>query len=370
MIVRLVNLNKRFENVEAVNRLNLKIDSGKFLVLLGPSGCGKTTTLRMIAGLEIQDEGDIYFGDRLVNEVEPRERKLAMVFQNYALYPHMTVYDNISFPLRIKKVPHEKIRQRVQEVASTLRIEALLDRKPKQISGGEAQRVALGRSLIVDSDVLLMDEPLSNLDAKLRMQMRSELILLHRQLKKTTIYVTHDQIEAMTIGEEIAIMNRGVLQQVGTPLEVYNDPANRFVAEFLGSPQINIINATIREENGKLNAAMDSCQVAPPPEVEDNIRTAGISKILVGIRPEHVMFSTQEAANSFPAEIFLIESVGSDLYVHVKYKDQRTILRTEPSQRLAVGDKVWILFKPEKCHFFDPVSGASLRRPKEDITEI
>lgn len=362
MIVRLQNINKRFENVEAVKNLSLKVDSGKFLVLLGPSGCGKTTTLRMIAGLEVQDEGDIYFGDRLVNELEPRERRLAMVFQNYALYPHMSVFENISFPLKIKKVPKGKIRERVSQVASVLRIEGLLDRKPKEISGGEAQRVALGRSLIVDSDILLMDEPLSNLDAKLRTQTRAELELLHRKLKKTTIYVTHDQVEAMTIGEQIAIMNKGVLQQVGTPTEVYSLPTNRFVAEFLGSPPINMLEATVTEKEGRLRATIGKCEISFPREVEKNLKTSRVSNIVVGVRGENVSFSAEETDNSLVAEVLLIQSIGSDLFVYLVRQGKTIIGRVEPSKRISIGDKVSIILDSEKCHFFDAESGVSLWR--------
>jgi len=367
MIVRLVNINKRFDNVEAVKDLDLEVESGKFLVLLGPSGCGKTTTLRMIAGLEAQDEGDIYFGETLVNDLEPKERNLAMVFQNYALYPHMTVYDNISFPLRMRRIPRREVQQRVHQVAATLRIEKLLHRKPKQISGGEAQRVALGRSLIVDSDVLLMDEPLSNLDAKLRMQMRAELELLHRKLKKTTIYVTHDQIEAMTIGQQIAIMNRGVLQQLGTPIEVYSRPANRFVAEFLGSPQINMLNGRVVEKDGSLVAEVDQCRIGGlPKEVVANLKKRYASRILVGIRPEHVVLSPQEVESSLPAEVILIESSGADIYVYMERGESRIIGRTDPSQRVSVGDSVWVVFNPEKCHFFDSGTGLSFREKIPD----
>lgn len=360
MIVRLQNINKSFGNVEAVKDLSLKVESGKFLVLLGPSGCGKTTTLRMIAGLEIQDEGDIYFGDRVVNELEPRERKLAMVFQNYALYPHMSVFENISFPLKIKKLPKNEIKERVGQVASVLRIEGLLDRKPKQISGGEAQRVALGRSLIVDSDVLLMDEPLSNLDAKLRTQMRAELELLHRELRKTTIYVTHDQIEAMTIGEQIAIMNKGVLQQVGTPTEVYSRPSNRFVAEFLGSPQINMLEATIIEKAGRLGVAIDGCEILLPRGVELNVRNSRTSNILVGVRAENLFFSAKKRDNAIAAEVLLVESIGSDLFVYLVHQGKRIIGRTEPSKEISVGNLVWITLDTGKCHFFDAESGMSL----------
>jgi len=360
MKVVLENISKQFGKVVAVKDFSLEILSGEFLVLLGPSGSGKTTVLRMIAGLQIQDSGDIYIGDTLVNDLEPKDRNLTMVFQNYALYPHMIVFDNIAFPLKVRKVQKDEIQRRVAQVASALRIGDLMDRKPREISGGEAQRVALGRTIIGDSQIFLMDEPLSNLDAKLRIQMRAELQLLHRKLKKTTIYVTHDQVEAMTIGQKIAIMDKGELQQVGTPDEVYNYPANRFVAEFIGSPPINMLEGEIKRRNGRVEIEIDDYFLTVPVRMENVLRESNLSRVLVGVRPENVSIFMEKQVNSLPADVELVESIGSDLYVYLIHKDKTIIARTQPSAKLPIGRTVWLTFDCEKTHIFNIQNGLSL----------
>lgn len=360
MKVVLENLHKQFGKVVAVKEFSLEIASGQFLVLLGPSGSGKTTVLRMIAGLVIQDSGDIYIGNTLVNDLEPKDRNLTMVFQNYALYPHMTVFDNIAFPLKVRKVAKYEIQKKVTQIGSMLRIDDLMDRKPREISGGEAQRVALGRTIIGDSQILLMDEPLSNLDAKLRIQMRAELQLLHRKLKKTTIYVTHDQVEAMTIGQRIAIMDKGFLQQVGTPEEVYNYPVNRFVAEFIGSPPINMLEGEITRKDERVGIDIDGCFLAFPLRVENVLTNSNLSRVLVGVRPENVSMFVEKQADSLSAEVELVESIGSDLYVYLIHNDETIIARTQPSVSLSIGKTVWLTFDCEKTHIFNIQNGQSL----------
>lgn len=359
MKVVLENINKQFGKVVAVKEFSLEIASGQFLVLLGPSGSGKTTVLRMIAGLQVQDSGNIYIENTLVNDLEPKDRNLTMVFQNYALYPHMTVFNNIAFPLKVRKVPKDEVQGKVAQVASMLRIGDLMDRKPREISGGEAQRVALGRTIIGDSHIFLMDEPLSNLDAKLRIQMRAELQLLHRKLKKTTIYVTHDQIEAMTIGEKIAIMDKGILQQVGTPDEVYNYPANKFVAEFIGSPPINMLEGEITKRDERVEIEIDDYFLTFPLKVENVLRESHLSRVLVGVRPENVSIFTEKQANSLPAEVELVESIGSDLYVYLIHNDKTIIARTQPSANLPIGKTVWLTFDCKKTLIFNIQTGRS-----------
>jgi len=360
MKVVLENINKQFGKVVAVKEFSLEIPSGQFLVLLGPSGSGKTTVLRMIAGLQIQDSGNIYIGNTLVNDLEPKDRNLTMVFQNYALYPHMTVFNNIAFPLKVRKVPKDEVQRKVAQIASMLRIGELMDRKPREISGGEAQRVALGRTIIGDSQIFLMDEPLSNLDAKLRIQMRAELQLLHRKLKKTTIYVTHDQVEAMTIGEKITIMDKGILQQLGTPDEVYNYPVNRFVAEFIGSPPINMLEGEITRRDERVEIEIDDYFLTFPLKVENVLRESNLSRALVGVRPENVLIFAEKQANSLPSEVELVESIGSDLYVYLIHDDKTIIARTQPPVNLPIGKTVWLTFDCKKPLIFNIQTGRSL----------
>jgi len=361
--VKLVNLTKRFGKVVAVNKLNLSIRDKEFLVLLGPSGCGKTTTLRMIAGLERPDEGEIYINDRLVNDLPPRERNIAMVFQSYALYPHMTVYDNIAFPLKMRKLPKEEIDKRVKEVADLLRIRHLLDRKPGQLSGGEAQRVAIGRAIVREAEVFLMDEPLSNLDAKLRIYMRAELKRLQRELGVTTIYVTHDQVEAMTMADRIAIMNHGVLQQVGTPDEVYNYPKNIFVAGFIGSPPMNFIDFTLTASSDKQVIDAGSFRIELPGDLgEVLVNKARTQELVLGVRPEHIKVFTEKPSmkNIIEAEVYVVEPLGSETILDLKIGEYLIKARIPGTISTSVGGKVWLLFDMDKIHVFDKKSGKAI----------
>ena len=316
--VTLKNLTKTFKNVVAVNNVNLEIQDKEFLVLVGPSGCGKTTCLRMVAGLEEATSGEILIGDRLVNDVSPKDRDIAMVFQNYALYPHMSVFDNMAFGLKLRKVPKDEIKRRVQEAAQLLGLTELLDRKPKQLSGGQRQRVALGRAIVREPKVFLMDEPLSNLDAKLRVQTRAELIKLHRRLGITTIYVTHDQVEAMTMGDRIVVMRDGVVQQVDTPLGLYNKPANMFVAGFIGTPSMNFIDATLQKNGDRYVVDAGSFKVVIPKEKNGGRFESYVGKqVVFGVRPED-MFDKNIASlvepteeNTIKATVDVIEPMGS-----------------------------------------------------------
>lgn len=355
MRIRLKNLTKRFGDVVAVNDVSFEVEDKQFLVLLGPSGCGKTTTLRCIAGLETPDEGEIYMGDTLVNELPPRDRNVAMVFQSYALYPHMTVFDNIAFPLKMRKVPKNEIEERVKHTAELLRIIHLLGRKPKQLSGGEAQRVALGRAIVRDPKVFLLDEPLSNLDAKLRIYMRAELKRLQHKLRVTTIYVTHDQVEAMTMADEIAIMNLGLLQQLGNANEIFNHPANLFVAGFIGSPPTNFIDCTFTEKDG--SCLLDAGNFTfPVSDVISKIikEKATGSELILGVRPEFIFLDKKRAPDRLiKAEVYVTEPMGSEVIVDLKIGENFIKAKVAPDFTISVGEKVWMGFNEEKMHLFD-----------------
>lgn len=353
--VTIKNLTKRFGNVIAVNNVSLEVKDKEFLVLLGPSGCGKTTTLRCIAGLDAPDEGEIYIGDRLVNDLAPKDRNVAMVFQSYALYPHMTVFDNIAFPLKMKKLPMSEIEKKVKEVAEFLKISHLLNRKPGQLSGGEKQRVALGRAIVRNPDVFLMDEPLSNLDAKLRIYMRAELKRLQKELGVTTIYVTHDQVEAMTMADKIAIMNQGVLQQVGTAFEVFNSPSNLFVAGFIGSPPMNFINCTLKEENGSYYLDAGAFAMSIPASLGKIIgEKSSSSEVILGVRPEDIIVEEKPVAkNSIKAEVYVTEPMGSEIVIDLKVNGEIIKVKTLKEFKLNIGDEVWIRFSEDKIHIFD-----------------
>jgi len=317
---------KKFGMVTAVDQVSLTAKDKEFVVLVGPSGCGKTTTLRMIAGLEELTEGDIYIGDRKVNNVPPKDRDIAMVFQNYALYPHMNVYKNMAFGLRLRKFSRKVIDSRVKEGARILGIEELLQRKPRELSGGQRQRVAMGRAIVRQPQVFLFDEPLSNLDAKLRVQMRGELAKLHERLEKTIVYVTHDQIEAMTLADRIVVMHQGRIMQIGNPMEVYNNPKNLFVAGFIGSPAMNLLNVILTEDNGSLFVKGQSFNLAIPRSLQGRYRKAKDKEVILGIRPEHIydkkikgpfpsgesMRATVEVVEPMGSEVILITSSGSD----------------------------------------------------------
>jgi len=349
------NLMKRFGDVVAVNDVSFKVEDKEFLVLLGPSGCGKTTTLRCIAGLEAPDEGEIYIGDTLVNELPPKDRNVAMVFQSYALYPHMKVFDNIAFPLKMHKVPKDEIRKRVKRTAELLRITHLLDRKPRQLSGGEAQRTALGRAIVRDPMVFLMDEPLSNLDAKLRIYMRTELKRLQRDLGVTTVYVTHDQVEAMTMSDKIAIMNLGMLQQLGDAYEIYNRPANLFVAGFIGSPPMNLMNCTFTEKNGSCFLDAGTFTLPIPDDISGIIKEkATSSELILGARPKDISLGKRRTPENFvEAEVYVTEPLGSEVIVDLKVGDKLVKAETTPDFAISISERVWIGFIRERMHLFD-----------------
>src|SRR5437588_769336 len=320
--VTLRNLTKTFKNVVAVDNVNLEIKDKEFLVLVGPSGCGKTTALRMVAGLEEASSGEIYIGERLVNDVSPKDRDIAMVFQNYALYPHMSVYDNMAFGLKLRKVPRTEIKQRVTQVANMLDLGGLLERKPKQLSGGQRQRVALGRAIVRDPSVFLMDEPLSNLDAKLRVQTRAEIGKLHLRLKTTIVYVTHDQTEAMTMGNRIAVMNEGFLQQVDKPQVLYDYPSNVFVAGFIGSPAMNLLPGELKQSDGSMSVQGPGYDVPLPESIADSARAVTSPKVLLGIRPEHVSPAAtydEQPPNEMDATVEVVEHLGNELLVYLSH---------------------------------------------------
>jgi multiple sugar transport system ATP-binding protein len=356
--VRLVNLEKRFDKVVAVDGVNLNIADGSFVVLLGPSGCGKTTTLRCIAGLETPDSGEVWIGDTVVNDLPPKDRDVAMVFQNYALYPHMTVYDNIAFPLRMRKVPKNEIDRRVRETAELLEITHLLDRKPRQLSGGEQQRVALGRAIVRHPKVFLMDEPLSNLDAKLRLFMRAELKRLQRELKTTTVYVTHDQAEAMAMADKIAVMNKGRVLQYDEPANIYSNPANVFVATFIGSPPMNMIKTSVNRDAGWIQLDAGAFRYTLPSSYSEAIANRPqSSKIYLGVRPEDLNISVDRQPNSvFLAEVYVVEHQGINMVVDLKIDSEIIKAVTQP-MHLPIGDKVWVGFDVSKIHLFDAGSG-------------
>ena len=362
--VRLKNVKKIYENkVVAVHDFNLDIADKEFIVFVGPSGCGKSTTLRMIAGLEEISEGKIEIDGVVVNDLQPKDRGVAMVFQNYALYPHLTVYENMAFSLRLQKMSNDEIYKRVTAAAETLGILEFLLRKPRALSGGQRQRVAIGRAMVRDSKVFLMDEPLSNLDAKLRNQMRAEIILLRKKIDTTFIYVTHDQTEAMTLGDRIVIMKDGFIQQVGTPTEVFDEPDNLFVAEFIGAPKMNIFNAKlIRSNEGYFVRPFDATIPVDGPKgdrlAELNIKP---QEVVLGVRPEHIVLAEEGAPEACPVTIEVNEMVGSELHLHVYTDDEtRLIVRVptmtlSPEMRAAMvyGARMWLTFNANVMHFFD-----------------
>jgi len=373
--VTLNNVTKKFDEVVAVKDADLEIIDKEFLVLVGPSGCGKSTTLRMVAGLEEITEGTVEIGDQVVNDVPPKDRDIAMVFQNYALYPHMNVYDNMAFGLKLRKFPKDEIKRRVQEAAEILGIENLLERKPKQLSGGQRQRVALGRAIVREPKVFLMDEPLSNLDAKLRVQMRAELSKLHDRLQTTVIYVTHDQTEAMTMGDRIVVLNDGYIQQVDDPLSLYNYPENMFVAGFIGSPAMNFLDAKLIQEsdglylegNGAFKLKISEDMIAEYPAIEDY---AG-KDIVFGIRPEDLAdtslkqdFKVTEA-NTFEAEVEVVEPMGSEIYLYLATGEHSMIARVEAESTAEVGDTIQLGVDQAKIRLFDAETEEALIKKKD-----
>ena len=373
----------------ALEDVNITINDGEFVVLVGPSGCGKTTLLRMVAGLEDITEGEISIGDKTVNDVAPKDRDIAMVFQNYALYPHMSVFDNMAFSLKLRKLPKDEIDQKVKDAANTLEISELLDRKPKALSGGQRQRVAMGRAIVRNPQAFLMDEPLSNLDAKLRVQMRAELGQLHTQLQTTTLYVTHDQVEAMTMGDRVAVIRKGELQQIDTPREIYLNPRNIFVAGFIGSPSMNFVYANIGVKNSSIQLSFGNDQIDYNGKKLDELKAFENKEIVMGIRPEAFedgnYANESEFSESIKVTVSLLEQLGSDSYIHF-YKDikpvqteaieeiladdgedisvlgdnTKFIARINPNSTVVEGEEIELKIDPSKLHFFDPETGDAL----------
>ncbi len=351
------------ENVTAVKDFNLEIEDKEFLVLVGPSGCGKSTTLRMIAGLEEISSGELYIGERLVNDVAPKDRDIAMVFQNYALYPHMSVFENMAFGLKLRKTPKSEIEKKVRDAAGTLDIEHLLDRKPKALSGGQRQRVALGRAIVREPKVFLMDEPLSNLDAKLRVQMRTEITKLHQRLETTFIYVTHDQTEAMTMGSRIVVMKDGIIQQVDSPQQIYNHPNNLFVASFIGSPQMNFIDAGLIERKGKLLLEFKG-NILPVPDNKKINREYVGKGIIMGIRPENIHddshFLSAHPDYIINAKVEVTELMGSETYLYLNISGINVTARVGAESQAKNDQIVKLGFDMSKIHMFDKASGLSI----------
>jgi multiple sugar transport system ATP-binding protein len=357
------NLNKMFDGVHAVKDVNLEINDKEFVVLVGPSGCGKTTTLRMVAGLESITSGEILIGDKVVNELPPMDRDIAMVFQNYALYPHMNVYDNMAFGLKMRRFGRAEIEARVQAAAEILGIQEQLRRKPRQLSGGQRQRVALGRAIVRHPQVFLFDEPLSNLDAKLRVQMRVEIKKIHARLGTTAVYVTHDQVEAMTLGDRVVVMRDGVVQQVGEPLELYNAPANRFVAGFLGSPAMNFATvAIVADADGPLWAHDEGIHIRLPAGVASRLRRYAGEKVILGIRPEdlRVASSSDPADLAFDAVVEVVEKLGSEILLDVKVGPSTMAAAVEPTVQAKIRDRLRLAVNPDRLYFFDGASQAAI----------
>jgi multiple sugar transport system ATP-binding protein len=356
---------KRFGDVVAVNDLNISINDREFLVFVGPSGCGKTTSLRMLAGLEEITEGNIYIGDRMVNDVPPKDRDIAMVFQSYALYPHMSVYDNMAFGLKLRRVPKAEIDRRVKEAAKRLGIESLLDRKPKQLSGGQRQRVAVGRAIVRNPAVFLMDEPLSNLDAKLRVQARAEISKLHMQLGTTFIYVTHDQIEAMTMGTRIAVMKDGLLQQVDTPQNLYDRPDNVFVAGFIGSPSMNFFDATLTGSDGEMYVDAGVFRVKMPAERAEAFKAYKGKQVIFGLRPENIHDPEYAPPGIHQAlvesKVEVTELMGNEVIVYLNNKDKTFLARVDPRSKMRVGNTVGIAFDMDRVQMFDKQTEKAIR---------
>ncbi|MCL1986778.1 MAG: sn-glycerol-3-phosphate ABC transporter ATP-binding protein UgpC [Firmicutes bacterium] len=359
--LRLSNIMKKYANgMVAVSDFNLDIGDKEFIIFVGPSGCGKSTTLRMIAGLEEISEGELYIGDRLMNDVAPKDRDIAMVFQNYALYPHMTVYDNMAFGLKLRKTPKAEIEKRVNEAAKILAIENLLDRRPKALSGGQRQRVAMGRAIVREPQVFLMDEPLSNLDAKLRVQMRTEITKLHQRLQTTFIYVTHDQTEAMTLGTRIVVMKDGVIQQVDSPVNLYNKPNNLFVAGFIGSPQMNLLDAVIKKEGNDVFATIGEYNIKLLEGKAKAVEDGGYvgKQVVLGIRPEDLhdeeaVISAAGQGAIVDAGVEVTELLGAEVFLYLTIAGQQVTARVNPRSTAKTGDTIKMAFDLNKVHIFD-----------------
>lgn len=368
--VTLKGIKKIYDNkVTAVHDFNLEITDKEFIVLVGPSGCGKSTTLRMIAGLEDISAGDLMIGDKRMNDVEPKDRDIAMVFQNYALYPHMTVYENMAFALKLRKMPKEEIDRRVKEAAEILDITEYLQRKPKALSGGQRQRVAIGRAIVREPQVFLMDEPLSNLDAKLRNQMRAEIIKLRQRINTTFIYVTHDQTEAMTLGDRIVIMKDGFIQQIGTPQTVFDHPANLFVAGFIGMPQMNLFDARLEKEGEGYVVKCQDAAIVPDDKIVAGLKARQINSmdVTLGVRPEHISFAPDSSAKAIKGTVDVSEMMGSEVHLHVNADGKDVVLRVpttdlpeEHRGGIRYGTEVLFTFRSDSLHIFDPKTEENL----------
>ena len=361
--VELQNLSKIYEGgVKAVDNANISVGDKEFLVLVGPSGCGKTTTLRCIAGLEEITDGELSIDGTRMNDVAPKDRDIAMVFQNYALYPHMSVYENMAFGLKIRKYPRSEIETRVRDAAQVLDIEELLERKPKALSGGQRQRVAVGRAIVRKPKVFLFDEPLSNLDAKLRVQMRAELASLHTRLQATMVYVTHDQVEAMTMGDRIVVMRDGVIQQIGTPLALYNTPVNRFVAGFIGSPPMNIMKVNLKESGGGLVVEEAGFQIEVAAAHHDRLRSHVGRDLFMGIRPEDLTYVEGTRGNVVGASVDVVEPLGSETHIYLTVGTNQLTARVGPDVDVRVGTEITLSPNMDRVHYFDLETEASLNQ--------
>jgi len=367
--IQLQNLQKRYDDVRAVKGIDIDVPDGEFLVVVGPSGCGKSTTLRMIAGLEDVTDGTIRLGDTVVNDLPPKDRSIAMVFQNYALYPHMSAAENMKFGMQsVSDYSSAQIDQQVDEAAETLDIEELLDRKPKALSGGERQRVAIGRALVREPDVFLLDEPLSNLDAKLRVQMRAELLKLHRQLDATTVYVTHDQTEAMTLGDRVAVLNEGRLQQVAPPQELYDYPTNRFVAGFIGEPAMNVFPVELRGRAGRTTVEHSGFTVPLPGS--DDLDSMSDQEVAFGVRPEDISLAENlpSGTETFEATVEVREPLGELLLLHCDVGGEELQVKVEPRSDIHPGDDIELGFDENRLHLFDVSSGQALYHSADSVT--
>ncbi len=362
--VALRNVVKRFDEVEAVRSINLDIPDNEFVVLVGPSGCGKSTTLRMIAGLEEVTTGDIYIGGEIVNDLPPKDRDIAMVFQNYALYPHMTAFENMSFGLRLRKFSKDEIKKRVDNAARILDITELLDRKPKALSGGQRQRVAMGRAIVRDPKVFLFDEPLSNLDAKLRVQMRTEIKRVHQMVKTTTVYVTHDQVEAMTLADRVVVMNGGVIEQIATPQDLYHHPKTRFVAGFIGSPAMNFVRCRLEQNGVGLRVRISDAISLPVPAAQTaRFQQFAGKELIFGLRPEHITEprrNDRDANCEFNATLDVVEPMGMETMVYFTVDGQEVCGRVDPGSAAGPGESMRLYADVDRMHLIDPQTGAVL----------
>ena len=360
--VRLKHIRKCYGDTTIVKDFDLDIRDKEFMVFVGPSGCGKSTTLRMIAGLEDITGGELCIGDRVVNEVSPKDRDIAMVFQNYALYPHMSVYENMAFSLKLRKVPKAEIREKVEEAARILQLDQLLERKPKELSGGQRQRVAMGRAIVRNPSVFLMDEPLSNLDAKLRVSMRTEISRLHQRLQTTMIYVTHDQTEAMTLGDRIVVMNDGIIQQVDTPMNLYHHPCNLFVAGFIGNPPMNFLQVELKQQDGSLYAVRDGFRAQIPAQYVSQLE--GKEQIILGMRPDHVhdaeMMLAEKQEIVCQGTIDVVEMLGAESLLHIEYGDQKLVASMPSGKAYKPGNQISLVFTMDRMHAFDLDTARSL----------